>query len=82
MTVQRRKMRSFLSTVAGGPQERSGIELRAGHYRAVQRGLTHEHFDAFVAHFREALEDSDVQASFIDDLLYRVEQMRSDVLGL
>lgn len=82
MTVQRRKMRSFLSTVTGGPQERSRIELRAGHSRAVERGLTHEHFDAFVGHFCEALEDCGVQAGFIEDLLYRVEQMRSDVLGL
>ena len=82
MAAQRRKMRGFLSTVTGGPQERSGIELRAAHSRVVERGLSTEHFDAFVEHFRWALEDCHVRAEFIDELLSRVEQTRSDVLGL
>lgn len=79
---QKRKMRLFLSTLAGRPQKRSSIELQAAHAHAVGQGLSHEHFDAFVGHLRKALEDTNVRSDLIEDLLFRVMQTRSDVLGL
>ena len=82
MAGQRAKFRSFLHTVTGGPVQRSGIELRAAHSRHVDSGLSHEHFEGFLHHLRNALSDASVPDETAAIVMEKVGQTRNDVLGL
>lgn len=81
MNLQRRKFRTFLHTVSGGPQSRTSIELRSAHSRAVDDGLEDLHVDLFAGHFRNALEDAGVPTHVVDNLMERIVRSRDDVLG-
>ncbi len=82
MNLQRRKFRSFLHTVSGGPQSRTSIELRSAHSQAVDRGLEDSHVDLFVGHFQQTLDDADVPTHIVDDVMVEIARTREDVLGL
>jgi len=82
MAVQRRKFRAFFLTVIGTPQARSTIELRAGHAKAVENGLSVEHFSAFVQHLEEALHEHQVSPGAVGQILENVARTKEDVLGL
>lgn len=81
MKLQRQKFRSFLHMVSGGPQSRTGIELRAAHFRVVDRGLNEAHLESFSEYFRQALEDAHVPDHAIDEIMQRIASSRNDVLG-
>ncbi|MCC6490463.1 MAG: group 1 truncated hemoglobin [Candidatus Hydrogenedentes bacterium] len=78
----RHKFCTFMNTVAGGPYERSGLELRSAHFGAVNAGLSDSHVDKFVTHFSEVLAETAVPSPVSDALIARVNEFRGDVLGL
>ncbi|MCC6698998.1 MAG: group 1 truncated hemoglobin [Candidatus Hydrogenedentes bacterium] len=77
----RHKFCTFMNTVAGGPYERSGLELRSAHFGAVNEGLTDSHVDKFVAHFSEVLNEAAIPSPLVEALIARVNEFRGDVLG-
>lgn len=81
MAMQRRKFRSYLHTVAGGPLRRSGLELRVVHANAVEHGMDGVHVQAFIRCFREALEETNVRHDLIERLMESVARAQHNVLG-
>lgn len=76
-----RKLRRFLHVATGGPDRISGLELRAAHARVVEMGLSENHIKAWLGHFRTALEEVEVAAEILDQVLARVGEAADDVLG-
>lgn len=81
MSRQHAKFRAFLHTLSGGPAQRSGIELRAAHSRAVETGLTPGHVDRFVSHFEAAMLAEGHENGVVREAVVRLERLKADVLG-
>lgn len=77
----RRKLRRFLHVATGGPDRISGLEIRAAHDRAVGMGLSQKHVEAWLGHFRAALEAANIDEEIADRVLASVGLVRDDVLG-
>jgi hemoglobin len=82
LTRQRHSFRAFLNVVTSGPDQYSGIELRAVHADSVDKGLAGHHIDAFLEHLRRAFETAEIPPPLIDEAMSRVSAYRDDVLGL
>ena len=81
MSKQVAKQRTFLTYALGGPTKWTGKTLRAAHTKAVQQGLSDEHFDKVAGHLVATLDELGVEKSDIDDVVAIVAPTRDDVLG-
>ncbi len=70
----------FVSMLLGGKVVYTGKEVATAHAQARARGLTPEHFDAFLRHFREALVEAGVKPENVEGVMRLLEAKRDAVL--
>ena len=61
MAHLRARQNMFISMLLGGRVVYSGKDINAAHAQARARGLAGEHWDAFLKHFRAALDEVGVE---------------------
>jgi len=71
----------FLSMLLGGRIVYTGKAIAAAHAQARGMGLNHAHFDVFLSHFREALNEVGVPADKTNEVMKLLESRRSEVLN-
>jgi hemoglobin len=71
----------FISMLLGGRVVYTGKDMRAAHERVRIQGLTEAHFNAFLAHFRAALDEVGVQPDKADQVMKLLEARRGVVLN-
>ncbi|MDX1253030.1 MAG: group 1 truncated hemoglobin [Gammaproteobacteria bacterium] len=81
MDKQAAKQKAFLTFAFGGPHNYTGKDMRTAHAHLVQRGLNDTHFNAVAGHLKTTLEELNVPADLIAQVLAIAESTRNDVLG-
>lgn len=81
MVKQAAKQKAFLTMVFGGPNNYTGLDMKAGHAHLVERGLNDSHFDAVVEDLGLTLKDMGVADELIAEVAALAETTREDVLG-
>lgn len=71
----------FISMLLGGSVAYSGKEIGAAHAHARTKGLTDEHFDAFLNHFQAALVEVGVKPEKAEKVMKLLEAKRGSVLN-
>jgi hemoglobin len=71
----------FISMLLGGRVVYTGKDIAAAHAQAREQGLNDGHFDRFLKHFREALEEVGVKADKVEKVTKLIESRRSAVLN-
>jgi len=69
----------FVSMLLGG-RTYTGKDIRGAHSAARVQGITDEHFDLFLKHFRAALEDVGVEPENAERVMKPLERARKSVL--
>lgn len=75
------KQKTFFIMAMGGPNEYTGMDLRAAHAHLVAKGLNDSHFDAVMEHLGATLRELDVPNDLISEAAALVEGARADVLN-
>src|SRR6266571_6308430 len=70
----------FISMLLGGRVVYTGKKMGAAHAQAREQGLDDAHFDAFLNHFRAALDEVGVKADRAENVLKLLENRRATVL--
>lgn len=70
----------FVSMLVGGKVVYTGKEIGPAHANARAKGLTAEHFDAFLRHFRAALEEVGVKPDKAGKVIELLEAKRGTIL--
>jgi hemoglobin len=70
----------FVSMLLGGKVVYTGKEIGAAHSHARAKGLTDGHFDAFLKHFRAALDEIGVKPDKAEKVMRLLEARRASVL--
>lgn len=78
MVAQARKQKAFLTMAFGGPNNYTGMDMRAGH---AHLGLTEEHFDAVVENLAATLTQLGVSTSDIQEVANIANSVKDDVLN-
>src|SRR3954452_18552564 len=81
MDQQIAKQKAFLTMVFGGPVAYSGKDMRQGHLRLVQRGLSDVHVDVVVELLGESLRELSVPEPLITRVADLANSVRADVLN-
>jgi hemoglobin len=81
MAQLRARQSMFTSMLLGGQIDYTGKDLAAAHRHARARGLNDTHFDQFLEHFRQALQEVGVPADKIDKVSILLESKRTLVLN-
>ena len=68
----------FISSVAGGPVDYSGADMREAH---AHLDIDDEAFDAVAGHLRAALRANDVDEAHVAAIMASVESLREPALG-
>ena len=71
----------FVSMLLGGKVVYTGKEIGAAHAHARAKGLTEAHFDAFLKHFRAALDEVGVKPENAEKVMKLLEAKRDIVLN-
>jgi hemoglobin len=71
----------FISMLLGGRVVYSGKDIHAAHAPARGQGLNDGHFDRFLKHFREALNEVGVQADKVEKVTKLLDTKRNAVLN-
>jgi truncated hemoglobin YjbI len=71
----------FVSMLLGGRVVYTGKNIHAAHAQAREQGLNDGHFDRFLRHFREALNEVGVQADKVEVVTKLLESKRNTVLN-
>jgi hemoglobin len=71
----------FISMLLGGRVVYTGKDIGAAHAQARQQGLNDGHFDAFLKHFREALNEVGIKGDKVEKVMKLLETQRSAVLN-
>jgi hemoglobin len=71
----------FISMLLGGRIVYTGKDIAAAHAPARVQGLNDGHFDRFLKHFREALEEVGVKADKVQKVTKLLESRRNAVLN-
>ncbi len=71
----------FVSMLLGGEVVYTGKDIGNAHSAARLQGLTSAHFDAFLSHFREALNEVGVNAETCEKVMKLLESRRDIVLN-
>lgn len=81
MAQQAAKQKAFLTMAFGGPHNYTGLDMRRGHARLVDMGLTDRHFDAVLDHLGNTLRELGVAEPLVKQVNDIAESTRTDVLG-
>jgi hemoglobin len=81
MAQLRARQSMFISMLLGGRIVDTGRDIASAHAHAREQGLNNEHFDNFLKHFREALNEVGVQANKVEKVVKLLESRRSAVLN-
>jgi hemoglobin len=81
MAHLRARQSMFISMLLGGRIVYTGKEITASHAGARAQGLNDTHFDTFLKHFREALEEVGVKADKAEKVMKLLESKRNAVLN-
>jgi len=71
----------FVSMLLGGRVVYTGKDIHAAHAHAREHGLNDGHFDRFLRHFREALNEVGVEADKVEKVTKLLESRRDAVLN-
>jgi len=71
----------FISMLLGGRVVYTGKDIHAVHAHARDQGLNDGHFDRFLRHFREALDEVGVEADKVEKVTKLLETRRNAVLN-
>ncbi len=71
----------FISMLLGGRVVYTGKDIQAAHAPAREQGLNDGHFDRFLRHFREALNEVGVEADQLERVTKLLETRRNAVLN-
>jgi len=71
----------FISMLLSGRVVYTGKDIHAAHVHAREQGLNDGHFDRFLSHFREALNEVGVQADKVEKVTKLLESKRNTVLN-
>jgi len=71
----------FISMLLGGRIVYTGKDITAAHALAREQGLNNEHFDSFLRHFREALDEVGIKGDKVEKVMKLLESKRSAVLS-
>ena len=71
----------FISMLLGGRVVYTGNDITAAHAQSREQGLNDIHFDAFLKHFRAALEEVGVKANKAEKVMKLLESKRGAVLN-
>ena len=71
----------FISMLLGGRVVYTGKDIHAAHAHAREQGLNDGHFDRFLRHFREALNEVGVDADKVEKVAKLLESRRNAVLN-
>ena len=71
----------FITMLLGGRVVYTGKDITAAHAQAREQGLNDRHFDAFLKHFRAALEEVGVKANKAEKVMKLLESKRGAVLN-
>jgi hemoglobin len=80
MTHLRARQSMFISMLLGGRVVYTGKDIAAAHAGARARGLNGTHFDTFLKHFRDPLEEVGVKAGKAEKVMKLLESRRDAVL--
>jgi hemoglobin len=81
MEEQKARQSMFISMLLGGRVVYTGKEIGASHARAREQGLSDEHFDKFIIHFRAALAEVGVKPNRAEKVMKLLEAKRGVVLN-
>ena len=81
MAHVRSRQSMFISMLLGGRVVYTGKDIHAAHTRARNHGLNDTHFDAFLKHFRAALDEVGVNAEKAEKVMKLLEARRDAVLS-
>ena len=81
MANLRSRQSMFISMLLGGQIVYTGKEIGAAHAHARIQGLNDTHYDKFLKHFREALDEVGVQAERAEKVMKLLESKRNKVLN-
>jgi hemoglobin len=81
MTHLRARQSMFISMLLGGRIVYTGKDIAAAHAGARGLGLNGTHFDIFLKHFSEALEEVGVKADKTEKVMKLLESKRDAVLN-
>ena len=59
----------FISMLLGGRIVYTGKDINAAHALTREQGLNNEHFDSFLKHFREALDEVGVKGDKVEKVM-------------
>src|SRR5260370_25055008 len=79
MAHLRARQRMFISMLLAGRAVYTGNDIHAAHAHARDQGLNDGHFDRFLAHFREALNEVGIQADKVEEVTKLLETRRNVV---
>jgi hemoglobin len=82
MNKQAAQQKAFLSYAFGGGNNYSGKDMRAAHAPLVAKGLNEAHFAAVAGHLQAVLEELNVPADIISEVMAIAGSTHDDVLGL
>jgi hemoglobin len=82
MDEQRSKQKSFLTMAFGGPNEYTGKDMREAHAPLVEKGLNESHFNAVAGHLQATLEELNVPADLLQEVMTIAASTHDDVLNL
>jgi len=71
----------FISMLLGGRVVYTGKDIHAAHARAREQGLNDGHFDRFLIHFSEALNEVGVEVDKVEKVTKLLETRRNAVLN-
>ena len=81
MAQLRARQSMFISMLLGGRLVYTGKDISAAHAHARERGLNDAHFDRFLNHFRESLNEVGVQSDKVEKVMKLLESRRRAVLN-
>jgi hemoglobin len=81
MAQLRARQSMFISMLLGGRTVYTGKDIASAHVHARKHGLNDGHFDRFLKHFREALNEVGVQSDKVEKVTKLLETKRSAVLN-
>jgi hemoglobin len=81
MEQLRARQSMFISMLLGGRIVYTGKDIHAAHAHAREQGINDGHFDRFLGHFREALNEVGVQADKVEKVARLLDTRRNAVLN-
>jgi hemoglobin len=82
MLAQHAKQKSFLTMAFGGPNSYTGQDMRNAHAPLLKKGLNEDHFNAVAGHLQATLEELNVPADLVGEVMAIAGSTHDDVLNL